>query len=522
MGKPLRVLIVEDSEDDTLLLLRHLSRAGYEVMFERVETSEAMAAALEQQTWDVVIADHDLPHFSVPAALSVLKESGQDLPFLIVSGTMGEDVAIAAMHAGAHDYLMKDNLARLAPAIERELREAENRRERGRAEEAIHFQAHLLNTVEQAIIATDLDGTITYWNRFAETLYGWSAQEMIGRHVLELATPETSAKAAEVLTDVRAGESWTGELWMRRRDGAAFPALVTATPIYDAGGALVGIVSVSTDITERKRAEEELAQLLHREQAARAEADQAVRLREEFLSIASHELKTPLTTVKGYVQLLSREISRPQLDHDLLVELLNDLQAQVDRFETLVNDLLDASRIQQGRLELRPEPLDLTALAQQVLERFEHAAERTERHTLVLEAPGPIWGTWDPAQLDQVLTNLVSNALKYSPEGGEVRLRLRHRGDSVEVMVSDQGVGIPPEEQALLFQPFVRGAAGRNIGGTGLGLYITAQIVARHGGSIHIQSEVGVGSTFTVCLPLAPSMVVRPLSSVVSGEEAND
>ncbi|HEY8490670.1 MAG TPA: ATP-binding protein, partial [Dehalococcoidia bacterium] len=235
------------------------------------------------------------------------------------------------------------------------------------------------------------------------------------------------------------------------------------------------------------------------------EAQQAVRAREEFLSIASHELRTPLTTVKGYVQLLGRQVRQPEPDPARMGALTEQLELQVARLERLVADLLDASRIQQGRLELRPEPLDLRHLASEVLARFDHAPERTGAHRLVLDAPEPVSGSWDPARLDQVLSNLLSNALKYSPQGGPIRLSVRARGGWAEVAVADQGLGIPPEEQPNLFRPFARGATARRaVGGEGLGLYITQQIVQRHGGSIALTSEPGRGTTVTVRLPLTP------------------
>ncbi|GAF83264.1 unnamed protein product, partial [marine sediment metagenome] len=139
MGKPLRVLIVEDSEDDALLVIREVERGGYETTFERVETAEAMTAALEKQAWDIIITDYKMPHFSAPEALDLFKETGLDLPFIVVSGTIGEETAVATMKAGAHDYLMKGNLTRLVPAIERELHEAEVRKGRKLAQEALQI-----------------------------------------------------------------------------------------------------------------------------------------------------------------------------------------------------------------------------------------------------------------------------------------------------------------------------------------------------------------------------------------------
>ena len=264
-------------------------------------------------------------------------------------------------------------------------------------------------------------------------------------------------------------------------------------------------------MSERRRAEEARAQLLLREQTARAQAEETARAREEFLSIASHELKTPLTTLKGSAQLLERQLDKPALARDALTRSLDRLLGQVDRLEALIGDLLDASRLQQSRLALRLEAVDLAGLARQVVERFLPAVEEAAAHTLVLDAPAPVVGRWDADRLDQVLTNLVSNALKYSPQGGEVRVAVRavrravQAGEEAEITVRDQGVGIPPAEQATLFEPFVRGSAARGIAvGTGLGLYITARFVARHGGTIAVESAPGRGSTFTVRLPLAP------------------
>jgi signal transduction histidine kinase len=190
------------------------------------------------------------------------------------------------------------------------------------------------------------------------------------------------------------------------------------------------------------------------------------------------------------------------LDHKRLHGYITRLQRQLGRLEALVADLLDASRIQQGQLILQRAHGDLVVLAQSVLGHFAEASERTPHHRLVLDAPEPVVGAWDLNRLDQALTNLVSNALKYSPEGGEVRVTVRQVDGRALMSVRDEGIGIPLTEQGKLFQPFVRSEAVRGtMIGTGLGLYITRQIVEQHGGMITVESEPGRGSTFTVQLP---------------------
>jgi PAS domain S-box-containing protein len=233
------------------------------------------------------------------------------------------------------------------------------------------------------------------------------------------------------------------------------------------------------------------------------EAQEAVRVREEFLSIASHELKTPLTTVKGYSQILTRLLRRPAVDTSRLTRLADQLQDQLLRFETLIADLLDVSRIQQRGLELRPEPTDLVELVRMVVSRFEHPVEPEQRHTFTVVSPEKLHGIWDPDRLDQVLTNLLSNAVKYSPDGGEIKVTMSlEENDHVELAVVDQGIGIPEDEQGQLFRPFARSeTVQRAISGVGLGLYISQQIITRHGGWIWLESTPGSGSRFTILLP---------------------
>jgi signal transduction histidine kinase len=248
------------------------------------------------------------------------------------------------------------------------------------------------------------------------------------------------------------------------------------------------------------------------------EAQAMVRSREEFVSIASHELRTPLTTVKGYAQFLAHHVRQPDWDRARLGWLAQQLLGQVNRLEVLVGDLLDASRLQQGRLELRPEAADLVELARQALAHFAVSPDQTDQHTFVLDAPEPLPGRWDPARLDQVLSNLISNAVKYSPNGGEIRVSVRRLDGQAELRVKDHGIGIPANEQAGLFRPFARSeTVRRSVNGVGLGLYITAQIVARHQGTILVESAPGSGSTFIVRLPIHADATVVDLGPGPTG-----
>jgi len=276
MGIPLRALIIEDSEEDTQLLLRELRRGGYDVEAERVETAEAMKSALTQRTWDLILSDYSLPKFSAPQALELLKDSDWDLPFIIISGTIGEENAVNALKAGANDFLVKGKFARLGPVIDRELREAEIHRDRKRAEEQINYHARLLRHINDAVIATDDRFCITAWNRAAERIYGWSAIEVMGHRIDEILRSglgeEQQAEAKELLKNK---SSFRSERIHSRKNGHPVYVEENTISLTDQRGTITGYVSVNRDITERKLAELKIHQQIDRLSALR-EIDQAI------------------------------------------------------------------------------------------------------------------------------------------------------------------------------------------------------------------------------------------------------
>jgi two-component system, NarL family, sensor histidine kinase UhpB len=250
--------MVEDSEDDALLVLRELRRGGIDLEWRRVQTAEDMAAALDSQAWDLVISDHSMPAFSSSAALELLRERGLDLPFVIVSGQIGEDVAVAAMRAGAHDYIMKDNMARLNTAVERELREAEVRRERRRAEEK--YRSIFENAVE-GIFQTTVDGDLVTANPALARMLGYGSPEELLAAVSDVGDqlyvePERRAEFGRLVQEN--GEVSGFEIQMYRKDGKTVWISLTARVVFDETGAHVGYEGTAEDITERRRSEETL------------------------------------------------------------------------------------------------------------------------------------------------------------------------------------------------------------------------------------------------------------------------
>jgi len=552
--------------------------------------------------------------------------------------------------------------------------------ERKRAEDSMRFQAHLLDTVDQAVIATDTEGKITYWNRHAEKLYGWSAAEAVGRNILEVTPAATSsAQAADIMSRLTSGETWTGEFDVRRRDGSVFPAQVSDTPIQDEGGNLVGVVGVSADISERRRAEAavreaerralreyetllmrlshlaeslgtardhltvfrdlrdfavvsvpcigifislydearevrlakyawgdgqevdvstlppmpvsaegpnsravrtgkvvitddywamkqkgrgqvgilvgednglrpqsslvvpmatmgrivgtvevqsyenrayreehitamrmaanlaavaiENMRLLQFEVKARTAAEESNKLKDEFLATLSHELRTPLTAILGWASMLRDG----RLDRKTFSAAVEIIERNARTQQQIIDDILDVSRIITGQLRFDAEPTDLRRVVGAAVDTVRPAAtaKSITLRTTYEPGVGPVMG--EPRRLQQVVWNLLLNAVKFTPIGGEVRAHLDCDGTHARVLVTDTGAGIRADFLPFVFDRFRQGdqSTTRTHGGLGLGLSIVRHLVELHGGTVRAESEgEGRGSTFTVEFPL--------------------
>jgi len=269
--KQLRVLIVEDSLEDTELIVRELLAGGFEVLFERVDSAEAMKEALQSQTWDLLISDYALPQFNGAEALALCQAAEVGAPFIMVSGVLGEDRAVEMVKAGAHNYVMKRNLKGLVPAVRAELQAAEQRRARQQLAEGAAFLASLVDSCDDAIIGKDLDGTIISWNRGAERLYGYTAQEVVGRPVSVLFPSFRPEEMPRLLSHVGKGEHIEPyeTMWLRK-NGSLVDVSLSMSPIKDQNGRIIGASAVARDITLRKEEENERLGLIQELTAALA------------------------------------------------------------------------------------------------------------------------------------------------------------------------------------------------------------------------------------------------------------
>jgi two-component system, cell cycle sensor histidine kinase and response regulator CckA len=258
MPRHIHVLVVEDSVDDTFFIVRELQRAGFEVEFERVENTADMQDALASRQWDLIISDYRLPQFSGDAALELYKRSGQEAPFIMVSGAMSEETAVELLKSGAHDYVNKHHLGRLAPAVQQALQEADVCRLRRETESNAAFLASLVESCEDAIIGQKLDGTVVSWNAGAEELYGYTADEMTGRSVSVLFPTSNLDELPDLMARIGRGERIPRFETVRlRKNGSQVEVAVTYSPVKDPTGCIMGASVIARDISRRPQEEPE-------------------------------------------------------------------------------------------------------------------------------------------------------------------------------------------------------------------------------------------------------------------------
>ena len=501
----LRFLLLEDSLLDAELAQMILTEGGINCELLRVETGADFLAALETEAFDLILADYALPSFDGISALEIARNRYPEIPFIFVSAVLGEELAIEALKNGATDYVLKQRLGRLVPSVQRALREAKERGKRKQAEESLQKSEakyrRIVDTSYEGIWMIDSQTRTEFVNQRISQMLGYPAAEILGRSIFDFMDLADEIADEAKLEWFKGEESDLKEGRLRCQDGSYIWTLISARAILNEQGKCLGAIAMLTDITDRKRSESERDRLLLLEQTARAEAEAANRIKDEFLAVLSHELRSPLNPILGWAKLLqSRKFDEAGLNKALkTIERNAKLQAQ------LIEDLLDVSRILQGKLSLNTIPVDLVSTIEAAMETVHLAAEAKtiDMETKLNPNVGKVLG--DPARLQQVFWNLLSNAVKFTETEGKVNVRLERIDAQAQITVSDTGKGINPDFLPYMFDYFRQGdsTTTRRFGGLGLGLAIARHLIEMHGGTIGAESlGEEQGAIFTVRLPL--------------------
>jgi PAS domain S-box-containing protein len=488
MANDVSILVVDDRPADLLAIESVLAPASYRLV-RATSGPDALRHALDED-FAVILVDVNMPGMNGLEVAQLIKqrERSRDTPIIFLSADGSNPYR--GYSAGAVDYLVKPldpDILRAKVAIFVELLRKDRR---------IHAQAEALRALEQqryrnlaeAIpqivwIASER-GAITYFNRRWYEYTGQSAAEATGLGWLAaVARADADQTAAAWRAGIAAGVVFELDCRVVRGDGGVAWHLCRAVPERD-GGRVIGWLGTFTDCDVLKRACET--------------AEHAVRARDEFLSIASHELKTPVATLQLWLESMRADLAAKEVGP--AARKADSCTRQIRRLVGLVESMFDLARIASGKLELNRARTDLAAVAREVVERFAELAARTNTTLAVDVVDGAVIGCWDRQRVEQIVDNLVANAIKYAPDG-PIAVRVHGRGEVATIEVVDRGPGIAPDALAAIFAPFVRATSASSCGGLGLGLYIARELARAHGGSIDVASTVGAGTTFTVELP---------------------
>lgn len=497
--KPLRVLLVEDSQDDADLILLELSEAGFDVFFIRVDTKDAMHTAMMDGSWDIVLSDFNLPKFSARKALAVLREKDEDIPFIIVSGCIGEESAIEMMKEGASDFVMKDKLARLAPVIERELKDAAVRQEHRKAQDALRANEKMLrgitSSLGEGLLVLNNEGELLFMNPEAERLLGWSEKELSGRDVHNIihsqkqdGTPLPASDCGVLGVLNKGGAFKTEDDVFCHKNGSPIPVSIIASAIMENGKATASVVTFQ-DISQRKQAEREL--LESREQLRELSAHQQAVREEERTRIARElhdELGQMLTGVKLDAMWLASRLSGERAD----------VTDKVGSMSKLIDDTLDAMR--RVAADLRPVMLDdlgLTAAVEWLSEEFGKRTGISVHLEVEVEVEcgscnyrgeGCCLNSEVSTAAFRIVQECFTNVARHA-EAEHVLISLDCHDDKLMLLLSDDGKGMPAP-----------GENKRNSYGV-IGMRERAHNL---GGRLHLLSIPGEGTTVVAIIPVNP------------------
>jgi len=499
----LRVLIVEDSEPDTLLVCRELARGNYEVTHRRVDTPAAMTEALRSGEWDLVISDFSLPGLTAMDALSALAASLHDIPCIVVSGTTEEEAAVDALRSGARDFIVKDRLARLLPSVARELREAAERRQKRAAEAALaEATSQMRFALEAAGVGTwqsDFVTGRTIWSEVLERLHG-KAPGTFGRTFaafMDAIDPDDRQRMSEVITlATRDHAEARLEYRVTWPDGSIHWIAGVGQTFYDETGRPLRAAGIGMDITRQKQLEEQFRQAQRMESIG------------NLAGGIAHDFNNLLTAILGYSNVLLEDAASAGCSDQMKADL-QGIRAAGERAATLTNQLLAFSR----RQIIQPRVLSVNA----IVKDLQPMLRRLIREDIALTtrlSPELCLVSMDIGQLEQVIVNLAVNARDAISNAGTIAIETARvdldetdatvhlelpPGPYVRLAMSDTGVGMPPEIIARIFEPFFT-TKPQGVG-TGLGLATIYGIVKQNHGDVSVSSEPGKGSTFTIHVP---------------------
>jgi len=497
----LKILCLEDTNTDAELIRIKLEASGYKFDFRVVTDKSGFESAVRNENFDLILSDYRLPSYTGVDALHFVRENCSGIPFICVSGTLGEELAVELMKMGASDYVLKDKLFKLVPAVKRALNEA---RERKALEDAGIQLKKLSSAVEQSpagVVITDTKGSIEYINKKFTEITGYDLSRVAGKPVRILKEGEhLNNDLSKIWKTISSGATWRGEFYSKRSSGEKYWEYVIISSILNTHGKITNYIVIIEDISDRKQMVLDLEE-------AKIRAEESDKLKTAFLHNMSHEIRTPLNGILGFAELLEM----PGAGQDQLAEYLSYIKNSGQRLLHLMDEVFEISLIESGQEHVTLSPTDLNQLLSGEVQRIR---EEADRKNLILTFHPDLKGSksiinTDAEKLKRIVNYLLDNALKFT-HTGSIQLGYVSQNDFLNFFLRDTGIGIPPELCKIIFEPFRQGdmSVSRDFQGAGLGLSIAKALVLLLGGSIRIDSEPGGGTSVFFTLPH-----LRPMES---------
>ncbi len=515
MESKIQLLHLEDNPADSLLVQSVLKKGNVSFDYFFADNEEDFRFMLGNHNIDLILSDYHLPGYSGAEALQYVKSFYPIIPFVFLSGTMGEDAAIESLLNGATDYVLKNKMERLVPAVFRAYKETQETKARQKAEDEIRKLSRAVEQSPNSVVMTDTEGLIEYANLATLKLTGYTIEETIGKNPRLFSTHEKTPEEYSFLWEtISSGKEWSGEFHNKKKNGELYWESATISPIFDDNGVITHYLALKKDITESKQLTTDLIN-------AKEKAEESDRLKTAFLANMSHEIRTPMNGILGFAALLKE----PELSGSQQQEYIRIIEKSGARMLNIINDIISISKIESGQIELIYSETNVNEQVKDLIDFFTPEAEQKGLH-LYIENSLPhnksIIKT-DKDKLTAVLTNLIKNAIKFTKQGSitvgyklEPAKIVNEVGMSVEpyalvFFVKDTGVGIRHENQEVIFERFRQGSESltRNYEGAGLGLSISKAYVELLGGRIWFEPNPDVkqgenGSVFSFSIPYLP------------------
>jgi len=505
----LKILCLEDNLADAELIRNKLNKDGFTMLFELVSTKMEYLEKINTIAFDLILSDYNLPGYSGLAALDIARQICPDIPFICVSGTIGEYLAVEMLKQGASDYVLKDQLEKLPFAVRRALKEVQEQKARQKAENELRKLSQAVQQSPVSIIITNRNGDIEYVNPKTTELTGYAPDELIGKNPRIFSSGEkTEGETENLWKTISSGNEWRGEFHNKKKNGELYWEAASISPIIGADGDIANFLAIKENITERKEFIIELVK-------AKAKAESGDRLKTAFMNNISHEIRTPLNHILGFGKMLVT----PDLTQSEKEECFSVLNDGCERLLNTVTDYMDISLIASGNMTVNKRLFNLTDLLNDIFDKF-YQQSQVLNLTFTLQnksMPHILQINSDQGLLRKVLRHLVDNAVKFT-KIGSVSFGCEEKGDKLEFFVKDSGIGICKEVQATIFDKFFQENPSDTRGheGSGLGLSIAGGIVALLGGRIWLESVKGEGSAFFFTIPSEISRIEKPANPEIS------